>query len=107
MSANDREIAANCKKIRAYVANLIAGRRVRSNSKQQDLLSLLIDNPLYEGKDDMIIDECFSLFLAGIGTLAITTTNLVCYLIQNPEIEKKLRECLSATYGAFKEGSIE
>ena len=91
MSANDREIAANCKKIRAYVANLIIERRVKAHIKGLDLLSLLIVDPLFEGNDDMIIDECFSFFLAGSGTLAITTTNLVCYLIQNPEIEKKLR----------------
>ena len=57
---------------------------------QADLLGILISNDLFKDDNDKIMDEVIAFGFAGTETLAITTSNLLFYLNQNPECKKKL-----------------
>ena len=56
----------------------------------EDLLSILLTNDYYKNDDEMIIDEIFTLFLAGSKTVATTMANLICYLDRAPDAKRKL-----------------
>ena len=61
----------------------------------------MMTDQLFEGNDDMIIDECLTFFLAGSSTNAVTTANAICYLLMNPNIEQKLRIALGKNFKSF------
>lgn len=39
--------------------------------------------------------------MAGTLTQATATANMICYMIQNSQVEKKIRDCLSANFKSF------
>jgi cytochrome P450 len=51
-----------------------------------------MDVEIYQGRDDLIIDEMLSVFVGAIKTTQSTTTNLICYMDMNPHIKAKLLE---------------
>ena len=55
-------------------------------------MSILMDVEIYQGRDDLIIDEMLSVFVGAIKTTQSTTTNLICYMDMNPHIKAKLLE---------------
>ena len=57
----------------------------------------------------MIVDECITIFIAASLTTATATANTLCFMIQKPQIEKKLRESLAANFPSFndKNASLE
>ena len=56
-----------------------------------DLLSILLETDFYQKNDDnLIIDEVFTFFFAGMKTIQVSTTNLIYYLTKHPEIKAKL-----------------
>lgn len=57
---------------------------------ETDLLSILLTTDFYKNDDEKIIDEIYTMFLAGTKTVQTTTTNLFYYLEQYPEVKKKL-----------------
>lgn len=58
--------------------------------EQEDLLSILISTEFYNQQDNLIIDEILTFFFAGMKTIVVSTTNLVYYMTQNPEIKAKI-----------------
>lgn len=46
----------------------------------------------YNQKDDLIIDEIITFFLAGMKTIQVSTTNLIYYLTKHQDIKAKLME---------------
>jgi cytochrome P450 len=50
----------------------------------------LIQDELFYDNDNTIIDECITFFAAGSQTVKVANTNIICYLIMNPEVGGKL-----------------
>lgn len=57
-----------------------------------DLLSAILQDDLFNDNPRTAVDECFTIFFAGSQTVSITTSNLLMYLIQNPEYMTKVKE---------------
>ena len=57
---------------------------------QADLLGIFISNDLYKDDNEKIINESLAFLFAGTETIAISTTNLLFYLNQNPSCKEKL-----------------
>jgi cytochrome P450 len=74
-----------------------------------DLLSIMIQDPLFENNDDQIVNESLTFFLAGTLTQATTIANTICFMIQNSQVEHKIRDSLSANFNSFtdKSASLE
>jgi len=56
-----------------------------------DMVSIMLRNEMWKNEEEKIIDEIVGLFLAGTQTVRITTTNMMCYLEQYPDIKHKLQ----------------
>jgi cytochrome P450 len=54
------------------------------------LLTILIQNEFFAGDEEKIIDEAIGLLLAGMITVQLTMTNLICYCEKYPEVKLKL-----------------
>jgi cytochrome P450 len=50
----------------------------------------LLSTDFFKDKDELIIDELVTFFLAGMKTIQISTTNLIYYLTKYPDIRAKL-----------------
>ena len=64
----ERELKANCLAIRLHVSRIIDKRRseMKTNKKvREDLLSLLLEDPLFSENNEVIIDELLTIFFAG------------------------------------------
>lgn len=66
-----------------------------------DLLSIMLNDPLFQNDDEIILNESLTFFLAGSLTQASLLSNTLCYLIQNKEIQAKLRKSLSTNFKNF------
>jgi len=87
MTSYDRRLARNIDRVRDMIRNQIKERRsgkTKSVDTHADLLSILIESEMYEKDDEMIIDEIFTFFLAGMRTIQVSTTNTIYHLLQNP-----------------------
>ncbi len=63
----------------------------------------MLNDPLFEDNDENVIDESLTFFIAGTITQATALSNAISYIIQNPNVEKKLRESLSKNFSTFKD----
>jgi cytochrome P450 len=61
----------------------------------------MIQDPLFENNDDQIVNESLTFFLAGTLTQATTIANIICFMIQNSQVEHKIRDSLSANFNSF------
>jgi cytochrome P450 len=65
----DRENFNNSLILRKFVKEMIEERRKGSShssfASADDLLSILIKDPYYEDKNELIVDECIAFFFAG------------------------------------------
>jgi cytochrome P450 len=65
----ERDILANCREIRSLFHKMVAKRRSEllsdPHTKEGDLLSILLSDPLFNTDDEMIVDECLTFFFAG------------------------------------------
>lgn len=57
---------------------------------EADLLSIMLTAESLQGQDEMIKDEIFGFFLAGMKTIQMTTTNLIYYMAKHTEYRDKL-----------------
>jgi cytochrome P450 len=57
-----------------------------------DFLSLMLNDELFAGKDEYIIDECLTFMLAATMTTTMLINNSIYYLTQNEDKLAKLRE---------------
>lgn len=88
----DREFLKNCKTVRNFCEALVNERRKMDSSSNQekDMLSILINDDSFKGRDSEIIDECITFFLAGSQTTKVANTNLLIYFTMNEKVETKL-----------------
>ncbi len=70
------------------------------NSKG-DLLTIMLNDPLFKDNDEQIINESITFFLAGTLTQATTIANALCYMIQQPRVNLRVRESLAANFPSF------
>lgn len=61
----NRNVAA----IRGEIQKMIDDRRKGLSSSEGDLLTILINTEFYKDQDEMMIDEIFTFFLAGMKTI--------------------------------------
>jgi len=54
------------------------------------LIDTLIKDKYFKDNTEMIIDEAITFFFAGMATLRISTTNMLVYLVRQPELKAKL-----------------
>ena len=54
--------------------------------QEGDLLSILTTAEFFKDRDDLIIDEIITFFMAGMKTIQISSTNMIYYLLKHPEI---------------------
>jgi cytochrome P450 len=66
-----------------------------------DLLSIMLQDPLFKDDDEQIINESITFFLAGTLTQATTVANALCYMIEKPDIDRRVRESLAKNFTTF------
>jgi hypothetical protein len=63
----------------------------RKATPKNDLVSMLVKNPEYQGKDDLIADEVIGVFLTGIEPVQCSSSNMIMNAIcGKTEIKKKV-----------------
>lgn len=72
-------------------------------AKRGDFFSIMLQDPVFENDDEQIINESITFLLGGTLTQATTIGNTLCYIIQNPNVEKKLRQSLSSNFKSFSD----
>lgn len=87
----DKRFKSNVDRLRQLYQEIIDDRR-KKPSLDQDLLSIMLEADLFQGNDELMKDEMFGIFLAGMKTIQTATTNLIYYVERDPEIKKKLLE---------------
>jgi len=92
-TGSERRLTRNCERIRALFRDTIRSRKSGKNKSYDDgddLLSILLTDPMFVNDEEKMIDELLTIFLAGSKTVQITTNNLLCYLNEYPEVKAKL-----------------
>jgi len=109
LSREDKEILFNARQVRAYIRSLIEERaKEMDGGKEGDLLGILLqDEEVFAHNYEMIIDECVTFFIAGSQTTANATSNLICYLLMNPQINQKLRSEFNAQLKHFNSDNLK
>jgi len=70
--------------------NRRSGKSQASSDGSDDLLSILMSTEFYKGKDNEMLDELCTFFLAGMKTVQLTTANTLMFLAQNPDINQRI-----------------
>ena len=70
-------------------------------AEKVDLLTIMLKDPLFENNDEQIINESMTFFFAGTLTQATSTANIICYQLQYPQVEKKVRASLAKNFTSF------
>lgn len=65
LTQHERDLARNCQSIRNLVNSIIQQRKPTQNGDDNDLLSILLLNPLFADNDELMIDELLTIFFAG------------------------------------------
>lgn len=55
-----------------------------TNEEKADLLSILLEDPLFKDDEEMIIDELITFFFAGSQTTAVSLSNLIMNAMKQP-----------------------
>jgi cytochrome P450 len=79
----------NVARFRGQLLQMVRERRSgKSQALQEgDLLSILTTAEFFKGRDDLIIDEIITFFMAGMKTIQITSTNMIYYILKHPDIK--------------------
>jgi cytochrome P450 len=82
----ERENALNAASCRACIHKLLEKRRGQPNNGN-DLLSILLQEPLFANDDEAVVDELLTIFIAGGQTTAHAAQNLLLHLLKHPQYE--------------------
>lgn len=106
----DKLYARNVDRLRATIQRIIEERRAgitKSSEMHADLLSILIESEMYQNNDNMMIDEIFTFFIAGMRTIQISTTNVFYYLNQNTQFKQKLLDEVVPVVASVKDNLLD
>lgn len=97
ITAAERRFIANARILRNHIRKLIEERKAGMSqsyrgSGEKDLLDLLVSEELYRTNEERLIDDIIVMFIAGMETIQMSTTNLVQQLTIQPDLKKKLIE---------------
>lgn len=90
LTRNERDLAANCTSIRNMVAKVINDRKLSGTKGTDDLVDILMGDPLFNTDNEKTIDEILTIFFAGSQTSANVTQNLILHLCKHPHYKQKL-----------------
>jgi cytochrome P450 len=82
----ERENALNAASCRDCIRKLLKKRRTEPKNGN-DLLSILLLEPLFANDDEAVVDELLTIFIAGGQTTAHAAQNLLMHLLKNPHYE--------------------
>lgn len=80
----------NLNKVLKFIIGQRRAMTIEQRQQKSDLITILLEHQFYANDDELIVDELLSIFIAGMKTVQISTTNLICYLEQQPEIKARL-----------------
>jgi cytochrome P450 len=66
---------------------------------REDLLALLLQDPLFSENNEVIIDELLTIFFAGSQTTANVTQNLILQLCKHPKYKEQILEEIKREIG--------
>lgn len=107
---SDRRYARNVDRFNDLVQRILTERRQGESSsydESNDLLSILTSSDLFKNDDELIKNEVFTFFLAGMKTIQISTTNLIFYMNKHPEFKRKLLSEILPPIEAVKGDIVE
>jgi cytochrome P450 len=96
ITASERRFINNAATLRRHIEKLIVDRRSGKSQSyhggdEKDFLDLLINDELYmEQGVGRLIDDIIVMFIAGMETIQMATTNLVQHLTMLPDMKKRL-----------------
>jgi len=91
----ERDNKKNCLAVRKLVLDVVNKRKAENalfGQKNDDLLDLLLRDPVFSENESVIVDELLTVFFAGSQTSANTTQNLLFHLSIKPDYKKKIVE---------------
>jgi cytochrome P450 len=101
----------NSMRMREHIKKLINDRRAGLSKSyhegQIDLLDIIIEEELYKNDIDAMIDEMIVLFVAGMKTIQITSTNMVQYCTKFPENKERILKETYSVIDGMKDDIIE
>lgn len=71
------------------------------------MLSILLSTEFYAGRDDLMIDEIITFFVAGMKTIQISSTNLIYYLTKYKDIRHTLLSEIRPAVDKVKANIVE
>ncbi|TNV79771.1 hypothetical protein FGO68_gene2481 [Halteria grandinella] len=80
-TGTERETMRNSETFRQFIHSMI-GKGVQ---KGGDFLSTMLQDEMFRGRDEMVVDECLTFMLAATMTTTLLITNSIYYLNQNNE----------------------
>ncbi len=78
--------------LQSMINDRVSGKSHGYTEGTEDLLSILISNEFYRGRNDMIVEELITFFAAGMITIHLATANLIMHMITNPKLLVRLLE---------------
>lgn len=91
----ERETFSNSETFRQFVRTMIMKQRQGEGGKG-NFLHTMLEDELFKGDDEKVVDECLTFILAATMTTAMLTSNSIYYLTQNSDTALiKLRTELS------------
>ena len=90
ITPHERDLKANCQNIRELVRGVIKRRMLSDLAGKHDLLSIMLENSLFQSDIEITVDELLTVFFAGSQTSANVTQNLILNLCKHPEYKRKV-----------------
>ena len=76
----------------SYVIKLRKEGRTKSIVDGADMLTILMEEPIFGGDEQEIMDGCLEFFVGGAISIASTTANFIMRTAQLPDVKQKVRE---------------
>lgn len=109
--AMNARFVRNSRRMREHIKKLINDRKAGISKSyhegQTDLLDIIIEEELYKNDLDAMVDEMIVLFIAGMKTIQITTTNLVQYCTKFPENKERILKETYSVIDGMKDDIVE
>ena len=91
ITASERDLRRNFTEVRTFVLNIWLDRKSKKDPHSQDLISVMLQEPMFYENDEKAVNEILTILLAGTQTSANVTQNLLMYLCKHPEYKVRAR----------------